>query len=75
LKGYLYQADYRQKPLPNTTDTGEIGCDYAMLMSDDQSYSLEFRVYDGGRTEPFVCVFLPVRKIEELWPRSAERNA
>lgn len=71
LQAYLYADDYRDKLLPTDTDRGEIGCDYAMLMSDDREHSLEFRIYDGGRTESFLCAFLPVRKIEELWPGSS----
>ncbi len=75
VKAYLYQGDYRNKALPATLNAGEVGCDYSLLVSDDRGRSLEFRVFDGGRTESQLCVFLPVRKIEELWPRSSESSA
>lgn len=74
VKAYLYKTDYRNKPLPTTTDVGETGCDYSMLMSDDRERSLEFRVFDGGRTEVFLCAVIPVRKIEEMWPRNREHE-
>ncbi len=69
-KAYLHKGDYRNQALPTTVDAGAIGCDYAVLVSDDRERSLEFRVFDGGRTEAHLCAFLPMRKIEELWPRS-----
>jgi hypothetical protein len=70
VKAYLYKDDYRNRPLPTAVNAGEIGCDYSLLVSDDRQHSLEFRVYDGGRTEAYFCTLIPVRKIEELWPRS-----
>ena len=74
-KAYLHKGDYRNQALPTTVGAGAIGCDYALLVSDDRERSLEFRVFDGGRTEARLCAFLPVRKIEELWPRSKESDA
>ena len=68
VKAYLYKGDYRNRAVPTTVEAGEIGCDYSLLVSDDRQQSLEFRVYDGGRTEAFLCVMIPMRKIEELWP-------
>ena len=74
-KVYLHKGDYRNRALPTTLNAGEIGCDYALLVSDDRERSLEFRVFDGGRTEAHLCAFLPVRKIEELWPRNTGPDA
>lgn len=65
---YRYNGDYRDKALPQHTDAGEIGCDYAWLVSDDRQHSLEFRVFDGGRTEAHLCAIIPMRKIESMWP-------
>lgn len=70
IKAYVYNQDFRTQALPKTTDQGEVGCDYSLLVSDDRQWCLEFRVFDGGRTEAFLSVMLPARKIEELWPRS-----
>lgn len=70
IKAYLYKNDFRSKPLPDTMEAGELGCDYSLLVSDDRLRTVEFRVFDGGRTEAYLSVMLPTRKIEELWPRS-----
>ncbi|MCP5001120.1 MAG: hypothetical protein GY933_20855 [Hyphomicrobiales bacterium] len=68
VKAYRYEGDYRNRPLPSTVDEGESGCDYAYFITDDRQRGLEFRIFDGGRTEVHLCTFLPLRKIEELWP-------
>ncbi|MCK5889973.1 MAG: hypothetical protein KAG19_08520 [Methylococcales bacterium] len=65
---YRYEDDYRKKSLPSTMDNGEEGCDFAWLYSSDRQYALEFRVFDGGRTEAYCCAYLPLRKIDALWP-------
>jgi len=65
---YRYDDDYRDKLLPTHADGGEEGCDFAWLISDDRQYALEFRVFDGGRTEAHLCAYLPIRKIDSLWP-------
>ena len=65
---YRYEDDYRDKSLPEHMDGGEEGCDFAWLYSDDRQHALEFRVFDGGRTEVHLCAYLPIRKIESLWP-------
>ena len=68
VKAYRYEGDFRNRSLPSSVDEGEIGCDYAYFITDDRRYGLEFRIFDGGRTEVHLCAFLPLRKIEELWP-------
>ncbi|MCK4842890.1 MAG: hypothetical protein KAT04_13590 [Methylococcales bacterium] len=65
---YRYDGDYRDKSLPEAVGGGEQGCDFAWLISDDREYGLEFRVFDGGRTEAHLCAYIPLRKIESLWP-------
>ncbi|MEN8166355.1 MAG: hypothetical protein ABFS39_12530 [Pseudomonadota bacterium] len=70
VKAYRYEGDYRKRALPTTIQEGEQGCDYAYFVSDDRQRALEIRVFEGGRTEVHLCVFLPLRKIEELWPGS-----
>ncbi|MBF0265443.1 MAG: hypothetical protein HQL46_09230 [Gammaproteobacteria bacterium] len=65
---YRYQGDYRIKGIPAHADEGEIECDYAWLVSDDRKHSIEFRVFDGGRTEVHLCVMLPMRKMTAMWP-------
>ncbi len=70
VKAYRYEGDYRHRRLPSTLDQGEAGCDYAYFVTDDRQQALEFRIFDGGRTEVHLCAFLPLRKIEELWPAS-----
>jgi hypothetical protein len=65
---YRYEDDYRNKSLPEQVDGCEEGCDFAWLISDDRQHAIEFRVFDGGRTEVHLCAYLPMRKIESLWP-------
>ncbi len=65
---YRYEDDYRNKSLPEQVDGSEEGCDFAWLISDDRQHAIEFRVFDGGRTEVHLCAYLPIRKIESLWP-------
>lgn len=65
---YRYDEDYRDKPLPDFVGGDELGCDFAWLISDDRAHGLEFRVFDGGRTEVYLCAYLPRRKIDALWP-------
>lgn len=65
---YRYDDDYRHKSLPEWADDVELGCDFAWLISDDRQYALEFRVFDGGRTEAHLCAYVPLRKIDALWP-------
>jgi len=65
---YRYEEDYRNKSLPDVVGGGEQGCDFAWLVSDDRQYALEFRVFDGGRTEAHLCSYIPLRKIDALWP-------
>lgn len=69
---YRYSGDYRNKSLPEHSDAGEIECDYAWLVSGDRQFSIEFRVFDGGRTEVHLCAMIPLRKIISLWPKQQD---
>lgn len=42
--------------------------DYYLLISEDRSYALQAEVYDGGRTDVYLTIYLPLNKIEEMWP-------
>lgn len=65
---YLYEDDFRHKAIPEWVGDVELGCDFAWLISDDRQHGLEFRVFDGGRTQAYLSAYLPLRKIEALWP-------
>jgi len=65
---YRYAKEYREQPLPEELGLGEEGCDFAWLVSDDRQFSVEFRVFDGGRTEAHLCALIPLRKVTGLWP-------
>ncbi|NOQ63863.1 MAG: hypothetical protein GQ582_05070 [Methyloprofundus sp.] len=71
---YRYNDDFRHKSLPQYTGAGEQGCDLAWLISDDRKHGLEFCVFDGGRTEAYLCCYIPLRKIEALWPAKQEEE-
>ncbi len=64
---YSYSGDYRDRRLPDDADEGE-AFSYYFLVSDDRRFALEVQVYDGGRTNVYLITYLPVSKIEELWP-------
>lgn len=68
LQSYRFEGDFRSRAVPEEAGSGELGCDYHLLMSDDRNFSVEMRVFDGGRTEVHLCAVLPRRKLEELWP-------
>ncbi|MBF0470128.1 MAG: hypothetical protein HQL48_02005 [Gammaproteobacteria bacterium] len=68
VTAYRYHHDYRHQQIPDEMGRGEVGCDLAWLVSDDRQHLLEFRIFDGGRTEVHLAVILPLRKIAELWP-------
>lgn len=68
VKAYRYEKDYRHRLMPPQRGGGEVGCDYAWLVSPDRQHRLEFVVFDGGRTEVYIATQLPIRKIRELWP-------
>ncbi|QEP42627.1 hypothetical protein D5085_05455 [Ectothiorhodospiraceae bacterium BW-2] len=75
LKAYRYATDYRHRTMPSAQNGGEIGCDYAFLVSDDRQHRLEFLVFDGGRTEVYIATLLPLRKFREFWPAASSRHS
>ena len=68
VRGYYHTGDYRNKPLPDTTDNCE-ELDYYGLESKDENYALEVEVYDSD-TDVLVTMITDVSLIEEMWPAS-----
>ncbi len=66
-QAYLHAGDYRERVLSRLADGCE-GFDYYLLVSDDRRFSIQIEVYDGGRTEVKLTIYLEISKIEELWP-------
>ena len=65
-QAYISSEDYRHRYL--TTDTADWEMlDYALLVSEDRRFAVQTEVYDGGRTEVSLLVYLPLDKIEEMW--------
>jgi hypothetical protein len=65
-QAYISNEDYRHRYL--TTDTADWEMlDYALLVSEDRRFAVQTEVYDGGRTEVSLLVYLPLDKIEEMW--------
>nr|VFJ98759.1 MAG: hypothetical protein BECKLFY1418A_GA0070994_10884 [Candidatus Kentron sp. LFY] len=64
---YYHPDDYRNRQLPDDEEKGD-PFSYYLLVSDDRNFGLEVQVYDGGRTEVYLLVYLAISKIEELWP-------
>jgi hypothetical protein len=48
--------------------TDERTCDYFRLISKDQEAAIEVFVFDGGKTDVYFIVYLPLFKIEEMMP-------
>ncbi|VAW57903.1 hypothetical protein MNBD_GAMMA11-2017, partial [hydrothermal vent metagenome] len=46
------------------------GFDYKLMVTDDRQYAVRIEVYDGGRTDVYLIVYLPLNKVEEYWPAS-----
>ncbi len=66
-QAYLHAGDYRERVLSRLEDGSE-EFDYYLLVSDDRQFGIQIEVFDGGRTEVKLTVYLPISKIEELWP-------
>lgn len=64
---YYHAGDYRSRQLPEFEEEGD-AFSYYFLVSDDRRFGLEVQVYDSGRTEVYLLVYLPISTIEELWP-------
>ncbi|MBT8419719.1 MAG: hypothetical protein KJO08_02540 [Gammaproteobacteria bacterium] len=64
---YYHAGDYRSRALPDFEEEAN-AFSYYFLISDDRRFGLEVQVYDGGRTEVYLLVYLAVSNIEELWP-------
>ncbi|VFM96362.1 MAG: hypothetical protein BECKG1743D_GA0114223_100494 [Candidatus Kentron sp. G] len=66
---YYHSGDYRSRQLPDFEQDNAFS--YYFLVSDDRQFGLEVQVYDGGRTNVYLLVYLPISRIEELWPGGA----
>ena len=71
VEGYFYAGDFREKALSDSAD-GYTAFDYYLLVSPDRSHGIQMEVYDGGRTEVTLQCYLPVGKVEEMWPLGAK---
>lgn len=66
-EAYFHAGDFRGKSLPTEKEY----CtpfDYLYLVSKDRQHALQIEIYDGGRTEVKLLVYLPLSKLEEMWP-------
>ena len=52
----------------DTASTDEKSCDYFRLTSKDQEAAIEVFVFDGGKTDVYFVIYLPLFKIEEMMP-------
>nr|VFJ59967.1 MAG: hypothetical protein BECKDK2373C_GA0170839_107618 [Candidatus Kentron sp. DK] len=64
---YYHAGDYRFRQLPDSEEEAE-PFSYYFLRGNDRGFGLEIQVYDGGRTDVYLLVYLSVSTIEELWP-------
>ncbi len=74
VEGYFHAGDYREKALSESVD-GYTAFDYYLLVSPDRSHGIQAEVYDGGRTEVTLQCYLPVSKVEEMWPLKRDGNS
>jgi hypothetical protein len=65
-RAYIADADYRQRVLDDNPEGWEV-LDYALLISEDRHFGIQTEVYDGGRTEVSLLVYLPLDCVEEIF--------
>jgi len=68
-EAYFHAGDYRERSLPEGKDECE-PFDYYLMVSPDRLHALRIAVFDGGRSEATLLVYLPLNKLEEMWPAS-----
>lgn len=66
--GYYHKGDYRGRGVPQGEDDGD-DFEYYYLESDDEEFSIEIEVYEGGDTEVALTVYRDIEDIEEMWPQ------
>jgi len=66
-KGYFHRGDYRDKENPIYEDEST-SLDYYLLEDEEGDFAIEIEVYEGGETEVYSCVYLPLSVISEMWP-------
>lgn len=64
---YLYDYDYRRQRMPAHAE-GATEFSYYQLVTDRRDFALEIQVFDGGRTDVWLLAYLPLDKLEEMWP-------
>jgi len=64
---YYHAGDYRDRLLPTTEMEGS-AFSYYLLVNDNREFAIEVQVFDGGRTGVYILCYLPISKIEEMWP-------
>jgi len=67
-EAYLHEGDYRGKSLPDEKESS-IPFDYYYLISDQRRHAIRIEVFEGGKTDVYLIAYIPVRKIEEMWPK------
>ncbi|NOX43810.1 MAG: hypothetical protein GXP19_08790 [Gammaproteobacteria bacterium] len=68
-EAYFHAGDYRGRSLPDGKDECE-SFDYYLMVSPDRLHALRITVFDGGRSEAVLLAYLPLSKLEEMWPAS-----
>jgi len=66
-EAYFHTGDYRGRSLPEGKDECE-PFDYYLMVSPDRLHALRITVFDGGRSEATLLAYLPLNKLEEMWP-------
>ncbi|NOZ54531.1 MAG: hypothetical protein GXP08_15600 [Gammaproteobacteria bacterium] len=68
-EAYFHAGDYRGRNLPEDKDACE-PFDYYLMVSPDRLHALRIMVFDGGRSEAILLAYVPLNKLEEMWPAS-----
>lgn len=70
--GYFHRQDYRGQRPPQDEDgaTGDPFESY-QLLDDDENFSIEVEVYEGGETDIMLTLYRPLSDIREYWPGTA----
>ena len=65
---YWLDSDPVDTGTTENVSTDEKSCDYFRLTSKDQETAIEVFVFDGGKTDVYFVIYLPLFKIEEMMP-------
>ncbi len=64
-EAYRSKKDCRHETM---LDSDWAAFDYKLMVSDDRQHAVRIEVFDGGRTDIYLIVYLTLNKIEEYWP-------